>query len=176
MAIARGDRQVLNPKSKMTEDTVRLAYKICAIYGANDETLSEILGIDKSTLNNWKKQYPEFYHALALGKVQACANVAESFYNNCMDRWIEEEKEHVIRGELKVVKVKRFIQGDKWAQIKYLAIRSPETWADTTKMEITRNNNNTNLNVDLGNLSFDELMMLRNIQQNQLPEDIGNNE
>ena len=92
---------------------------------------------------------------------------------NCLDRYVEEEEVHVFKGRPVVVKRKRFIPGDKWAQNKWLSLRQRAMWSESQKIEIT----NTNINltkIDVGNLTIEELRLLQSIGMKALAQ--GNQE
>lgn len=147
---------------------------LMALLGATDSQMAEVLDVPVDTINRWKNSHPEFMEALSRGKMKANMKVAESFYHNCIDRWIEEEQVHVWKGKIIKTKVKRFIQGDKWAQTKFLAIKHPEQWSEIHKMN-EGNPANSNISINFNILSTDELAMMESIQQKnkQLPENAG---
>jgi hypothetical protein len=45
---------------------------------------------------------------------------------SCLDRYIDVEQTHLVKGIPKILKVKKFIQGDSWAQDKYLTHVNPQ--------------------------------------------------
>jgi len=55
------------------------ALQLCLL-GATDEQLADFFGITETTLNRWKKKYPEFTIALNRGKIQADMQVASNLY------------------------------------------------------------------------------------------------
>lgn len=59
------------------------ARKLCLL-GAIDRDLARILGVSERTINNWKRQHPEFAAALKAGKAAADAEVAEALHNKAL--------------------------------------------------------------------------------------------
>jgi hypothetical protein len=63
-----------NPKT-----TPQQAYKL-ALLGCTDPEIADVLGVTRTTLNNWKLEHPAFLDALTRGKTAADADVAHSLY------------------------------------------------------------------------------------------------
>jgi hypothetical protein len=147
-----------------------------ALLGATDKEISVVMGVSINTIDLWKRTKSEFLRALMDGKTKADAKVAASFYLNCIDRWVEEEQVHVNTrtGKIIKVKVRKFVQGDKWAQQKWLSIRQRSTWADIQKTELVQKNININ-KFDFSGLSTDELALVRKLQLKELAEHVGSN-
>lgn len=66
--------------TKYTEVDLEQVTKLCLL-GVTDEEIADFLNICEATLNNWKKEYPEFLESIKNGKEYADANVAKSLYN-----------------------------------------------------------------------------------------------
>jgi len=58
-------------------------FKLCLL-GATDKEIADFFYIRESTLNNWKKKYPEFMESMRGGKDDADANVAKSLYESAI--------------------------------------------------------------------------------------------
>jgi hypothetical protein len=159
------------PPTKYNESRPHLAYHL-ALLGATDVQIAEAMGVNINTIDLWKRTHPEFLEELTRGKLLADMRVVKGFFLNCQDRWIEEEECHVIKGQLKKILVKKFIQGDKWAQSKWLSLRQRENWSETQRVEVT----NTNINItkiDLTGFSTEHLKVMEEIGLaglKQLPE------
>jgi len=160
--------------SKYNESRLRLVYYL-ALLGATDAQIAEAMEVDVNTIDLWKRTHPEFLEELSRGKLLADMRVAKGLFLNCQDRYVEEEEVHIVKGVTKKIKVKKFIQGDKWAQVRWLSIRQRGNWSDTQKVEIT----NTNINItkiDLTGFSTEHLKVMEEIGLaglNQLPEHGG---
>ena len=168
-----GDKHI--PNTKWNDDRPRQAREM-ALLGLTDQQMAEVMGVAHDTLVYWKRNKPEFLEALAEGKEIADAKVVDSFYQNCLDRFVDIEEVHVVKGVLKTVTRKKFIQGDKWAQAKWLAVRQRATWSETKNVALTQTNININ-KFDFTGLSEEELLVLKKAGLNQLTRgihEIGN--
>lgn len=56
------------------------AYKLCLL-GATDKQMGDFFGVCEATINNWKKDYPEFLESIKKGKIKADAEVAHALYH-----------------------------------------------------------------------------------------------
>lgn len=140
-----------------------------ALLGLTDDQMAAEMGVHPNTFQYWKKTNDEFLAKLNEGKIIADMRVVQGFYLNCLDRWVEEEEVHIYKGKPVVVKRKRFIPGDKWAQNKWLALRQRALWSESPKIEI----NQTNINltkVEIGNLTVEELRLLQSIGMKALAQ------
>jgi hypothetical protein len=72
-----------------------------------------------------------------------------------------------------IVKRRRFIPGDKWAQAKWLALRQRNKWSEVQRTEITQTNVNIN-KLDFSGFTEEEKRMLYSIGIKQLTQNIGN--
>ncbi len=62
------------------EEYASLAFNYCLL-GATDEDLATFFEVQKSTINNWKNDYPEFLDSIKKGKVQADAVIARKLFD-----------------------------------------------------------------------------------------------
>lgn len=70
-------------KSAYKEEYNQLAENY-ALLGATDKEMADLFGVTERTLNQWKKDYPEFLQSLKKGKSIADANVAAKLYNRAI--------------------------------------------------------------------------------------------
>lgn len=63
------------------EEYNRQAYEL-ALLGLTDAQIAPVLGIAKSTLNEWKKKFPKFSDSIRQGKTIADAQVAKSLHKS----------------------------------------------------------------------------------------------
>jgi len=158
---------------KFRDEYIHMAYHL-ALLGATDQQMADIFQVNRQTINLWKRTRVEFSDALKKGKTEADAKVAYSFYQNCLDRYVEEEEAKVVGGVVEVVKVKKFVRGDKWAQFRWLQTRQRNLgWSEAQNISITQTS--TSVNIDLKEMSFEELKFLESIGYKQLPEYGGSN-
>lgn len=138
--------------------------------------MAEVMGVSPKTIEYWTTNKPEFRERLLEGKEVATMLVAEAFYKNCLDRYVEEEECHVNTrtGQVVKVKVKKFVRGDKWAQRQFLAAKHKEVWGNIPGSDIHLTQNNiTNIEkLDLSIFSNQELQILEKggLNLNQLLE------
>jgi len=74
------------PKGKTSlfrEDFPDLARKLCLL-GAIDRDLARVFEVSERTINNWKRQHPDFAAALKSGKAEADGAVAEALYRKAV--------------------------------------------------------------------------------------------
>ena len=152
-----GDKHI--PNSKWNEDRANQGYQL-ALLGLTDRQIADVMEVDVTTLEYWKRNKPGFFERLQAGKEEADMKVVNAFYQNCLDRWVEIEEVHIYKGSPIKVKVRKFIQGDKWAQNKWLSLRQPGKWSETHKIELTQTNININ-KFDFSGLSEQELLTLK---------------
>lgn len=161
------------PNTQWNEDRPRQAYQM-ALCGLTNLQIAHVMDVSPDTITYWTRTNKDgFADMLRKGKEAADMKVAENFYLNCQDRYVEEEEAHLYKGQVIKVKVKKFIQGDKWAQLKWLALRQRGAWTESQKIEIMQ----TNLNItkiDFSNLSTEELMFAKKIGL-QLTENASEN-
>jgi hypothetical protein len=121
--------------------------KLCRL-GHTDKDLALFFHVSSSTIDNWKKQHPDFFAALHRGKLEADANVAEVLYKNAIgDEYYEEHAVKLKRKFLddagkitteeyvEVVRLKKHFRPDTTAQIFHLKNRRPDQWRDVEQVD-----------------------------------------
>ena len=157
------------------ESNYILMAEILGKYGLTDKDIAACMKVSTSTFSKWKLNHPDFFASLEKGKREADMKVLDNFFLNCIDRFVEVEKVHIGKdGTETRYKVQEFIQGDKWAQARYLSLRLPQEWNETHRVQIS--NTNTNINIDFSKLSFEQLSMMESINLTQIPEDAGDSQ
>lgn len=76
---ATAARKAGRPSKFNPKTTPQQAYKL-ALLGCTDPEIADVLGVTRTTLNNWKLEHPAFLDALTRGKTAADAEVAHSLY------------------------------------------------------------------------------------------------
>ena len=109
-----------------------------ALMGKTDKEISKALGVSENTLNEWKKDYPEFTEALKNSKDTADAPVVKSLYQRALGYEYTEKKviENPDGTRRKEVTIKQ-VAPDVTAQIFWLKNRQPKDWRDKQVQEIT---------------------------------------
>lgn len=117
--------------TKYKDEYVAIAERVCSECGVDDKKLAKILGISVSTLNNWKKDYPEFLESIKRGKDEFDTTVVEA---SLLDRatGYSHPDLHIsnYRGKITKTKITKHYPPDVTAQIFWLKNRNPERWRD----------------------------------------------
>jgi transposase-like protein len=109
-----------------------------ALMGKTNEEIGKILGVTIETLNQWRKQYPEFSDAIKGNKDQADAPVVRSLYQRAIgykytEKRVVKNPDGTVRQEL----TEKEVAPDVTAQIFWLKNRQPKDWRDKQIQEIT---------------------------------------
>jgi len=86
------------PSKYNPEHHPKSAFKL-ALLGATDKEMASIYEVEEKTINNWKKEFPEFLQALKDGKDEADSKVAKSLYKRALGYDFEEITEERIYGD-----------------------------------------------------------------------------
>ena len=118
------------------DETDRQIYKLCLL-GATDSEIADFIGIQESTLNNWKKMYPSFMESLKKGKSVADGNVASKLYIRAIGYEFDETtiEQCPARKTTKHKTTTKHIPASETAAIFWLKNRRPDLWRD--RREIT---------------------------------------
>jgi transposase-like protein len=107
-----------------------------ALMGKTNDEIADIFGVTKETLNQWRKEYPEFSDAIKYNKNQADSKVVKSLYQRA--NGYEYQEKRVIQNPdgttRKEVTVKQ-VPPDVTAQIFWLKNRQPAQWRDKQHIE-----------------------------------------
>ena len=118
-----------------------LAYKFCLL-GATDADLARMLEVEESTINNWKKDFPEFLESLKRGKEIADANVAKALYHRAIGfKHDDVEVKVVANGDnmgsrIELVPVEKIYPPDTGAAMAWLKNRQKDKWQDKTVQDV----------------------------------------
>lgn len=113
-----------------------LAYKFCLL-GATDTDLASFFDVCEATINNWKKEYPEFLESIKKGKFQADANVADRLYQRALGFEHDSEEIKVVDGDIERVPVRKVYPPDPTSAIFWLKNRQPDKWRDKQDIDHT---------------------------------------
>jgi hypothetical protein len=123
--------------------------------GATDKDLALFFDVSYNTIENWKKQHPEFFVKILRGKQEADVEVVEHLHTNAIGYDYYEEvavklkdtdydekgKVTAVRERVETVRVLRHQPADTTAQIYWLKNRRPAEWRDAKQVEITASEN-----------------------------------
>jgi len=139
----------MNEKRKRSSkfDALKDKILLMAKFGLTDRQMSEVLDIDVSTINIWKKNNPDFFDELKANKMSADEKVEQSLYlkargYKCKDTQFASH-EGKITDQREYVK---FYPPDTTACIFWLKNRQPEKWRDKTEVS---NNISGSLSVEI---------------------------
>lgn len=103
--------------------------------GLTDEQLAEKIGINRATLYDWKKKFPNISDALKKGKEIVDIQVENALLKRALGYDYQEEKiEKSDKDGVKVIQILKHIPPDTTAQIFWLKNRRPERWRDKPDM------------------------------------------
>ncbi len=158
---------------KFNSDFVRQVYYL-ALLGATDKQIAVVFGVAVSSVENWKRDNPEFLEALQKGKLKADAKVAHSLFQSALgyshsDTVILTNRKKEYDGKTgKVIKewteplivdTTKHYPPNVTAAIRWLSSRQPDIWADKSKLSI-HGNLTVNHEIDLTDFSEKELKVL----------------
>lgn len=125
------------------------AYKLCLL-GATDKRLADFFGVTDRTINNWKKEFPEFFQSLRAGKELANMEVAKSMYDGAIDRTLilnkkmklktegyDKNGKKYTKEEMVEYQEELFLPGEFKNQSFWLKNRDPENWKEKAEVENT---------------------------------------
>ena len=109
------------------QEYAKQAYKLCLL-GATDEDIASFFEVSVRTIHYWKKQYPEFLHALKSGKKLADAEIAASMYQRARGMSIPYTHVSAYKGEIQLTELIEYLPPDVSAGKFWLTNRQPELW------------------------------------------------
>jgi len=138
--------------TKYNDDYPRMAKIACAEGGFTDQKLAHLFDVAKSTINEWKKNHPEFKAALKEGKDFFDTEVVEkAFLKRCTgfaynETTREPQITKVLKGDgteeekYKMVvtkRVRKMVVPDAKGCMDWLTNRAPDRWKKSKHVEIT---------------------------------------
>ena len=125
--------------------------------GLTDEQIAGNIGINTSTLHDWKNKFPKISESLKKGKEVVDIQVENALLKRALGyTYKETTRECDEDGELKVTKVvTKEVVPDTTAQIFWLKNRRPDLWRDKQNIEHSGQINNP-----FADLSTEELRKL----------------
>ncbi|MFT9498260.1 hypothetical protein [Anaerosolibacter sp.] len=129
------DKNVGRPTKYKTEYAEQ-AYKLCLL-GATDKELADFFSVTESTLNLWKKEYPEFSESLKRGKIEADSLVASKLFHRAIGYEHKAVKFATYEGKItdKVEYIEHY-PPDTTAAIFWLKNRQRDKWRDKHELDI----------------------------------------
>lgn len=111
--------------------------RCCALGGHIDEEIARLMGLNRTTIHNWKKRHPEFAEALKGGKKVTDDKVVKSLLERALgEEWTEVKTRRDAKGNiLEITTTKKKLAGSTTAQIFWLKNRDPKDWRDVQARE-----------------------------------------
>jgi hypothetical protein len=118
--------------SRYKPEYAGLAAKLCEL-GATDEDIAEAFGVALRSIYRWKAEYPEFCHALKVGKGKPDDRVERSLYLRAVGYSYDATKIAVYRGRSVIVPYREHVPPDTTAAIFWLKNRRADEWREVAK-------------------------------------------
>lgn len=106
------------------------AAKALGKQGLTDVQIAAFFGVDKATLNNWKKQFPLFFDSLKTGKQMADAKVEAALFQRAVGYSVPDVHISSYEGVVTLTPIIKHYPPDTTAQIFWLKNRKPKVWRD----------------------------------------------
>jgi hypothetical protein len=134
--------------TKYRSEYDKQAYKLCLL-GATDKELGDFFEVDERTINNWKKEFPNFFQSIREGKELADMEVVNSLLESCHDRMIPSQQAFKVKNvyyndegkrieseEVVVVDIKQGVQANDRSIQFWLKNRQPQKWRDKQEIKM----------------------------------------
>lgn len=138
------------------------AYKLCLL-GLKDKELAIAFGVNQWTIDYWKNKYPEFAEAIKTGKDEADSAVAHALYQRALGYSHKDVHITNYKGDITVTKITKHYPPDTAACVFWLKNRQKERWSDAQNMHHTGGILVMQDEVDLSDVSDEELYFLKSI-------------
>lgn len=123
------------PTKFKPEHTIQV--KILAEKGFTDKEIAEVFGVTEQTINNWKKDYPQFFESLKAGKEIADQRVVQSLYERALGYSHPEIHITSFQGSVTKTNIIKHYPPDPTSAIFWLKNRQPEIWRDKVDHDLT---------------------------------------
>jgi hypothetical protein len=122
--------------TKYKEEYESQAYAL-AQKGFTDAEIADVFQVTEQTVNNWKKDYPQFFESLKAGKEIADQKVVKSLYERALG--YSHPEVHITQHQGKVTKtdVIKHYAPDPTSMIFWLKNRNPDQWRDRRDIDHT---------------------------------------
>lgn len=149
------------------EDRPRVAYKL-ALLGHTDKEMADVMGVDISTFDQWKRDRARFRKMIKKGKDLADAEVAHSLFKRATGYSYIEDHVTLCKGKVIVRPVRKHIPADVAAQKLWLQARQRGRWTESAGRPTSVVNQLNIFKANLDDLSEGDLVLVRKLQQNAL--------
>ncbi len=156
-----------------TNRIIDAAYML-AVLGATEIDMATAFNVSVPTIKYWKQRHPQFKKAIDDGTLGLISGVSQSLAKRALGYEFEEEVCTYDRHEHKWIKTTKttHVPPDSWAAARILELKARNyNWSVT--QQINLNQVNTNININLAELTTEQLKTLETISLKQLPFDAG---
>lgn len=108
---------------------------VLAEKGFTDDDIAEVFDVSKRTIDNWKKEFPQFFHSLKKGKEVADRRVVQSLYQRALGYSHPEVHITAFKGEVIKTNIIKHYAPDVTACIFWLKNRDQANWRDKLEHE-----------------------------------------
>lgn len=108
--------------------------------GKTEEQIAEVIGVSRTTLNNWKGVFPEFLYAVRKSRQMADELVEAALFNRAVGYSHPEEKVFCSEGSIVTHDTVKHFPPDTTAAMFWLRNRQPEKWREKTDGDVNVTN------------------------------------
>lgn len=120
--------------TKYKQEYCEQAEKLCK-KGFIDYEIADFFNVSVSTLNTWKKVYPDFLSSIKEAKAHSDDKVVNALYNRAMGyQTVEVKQEDGDQGS-KTTTITKQLSGDVGAMCFWLKNRQPAQWREKSQVE-----------------------------------------
>ena len=112
------------------------AYSL-GLLGLIDKDIADVFSVCESTLDNWKRDYPEFLRSIKKGKQAADGNTAKSLYQRANGYSHKDTKFFQYEGRVIREETIKHYPPDPVSMIFWLKNRQPKLWRDKQEIHNT---------------------------------------
>lgn len=110
---------------------------ILAEKGFTDKDIADVFNVHEDTINNWKKQFPQFFESLKKGKVVADEKVVQSLYQRALGYSHPEVHISNFQGKITKTNIIKHYAPDTTACIFWLKNRDQARWRDKQELGVS---------------------------------------
>ena len=168
--LAAKERRVAE-HDKWKPEYIKMVYEICLL-GANNAELAGIFGVTTTTLENWRKRFPEFEVSMLKGKDLADAKVAKALYKRATG--YSHPDTHIVKRSddtIIITPIIKYYPPDTAAVKFWLTNRQPDKWRDMSKTDINSQHLHLHQGVPLQDISTEELEIMEKVGMKKLMSD-----
>ncbi len=118
--------------SSYKPEYAEMAYKL-SLLSLTDKQMAEVFDTTEQTVNNWKKEHPEFFESLKKGKAIADAEVVASFIHRAKGYSHPEDKIFLHEGKPVIVPTTKHYPPDTAAG--FIWLKNRQGWRDKQEVE-----------------------------------------